>query len=274
MPPLTATSPRRKSVARSRIHGTYEFEAADRVFGGEDRNVELLLELDVIVDVLVGERVLVPVKPHLLDRAADPQGFLVAVAPGRVEHHRVVVADRLAHRLADLDVVAPGLRRMDLVGAPAGRLVMPGLLDIGLGRGVDLGAGIGGDLVARRADQAMDRQPRRLAGNVPQRDVAGADRAHRGGPGARPQEAVEALAVERVLTHQDRLQKADQARPVEARRVRRGAEKGVAGDAVIGRDRQQPEIALAGRSRRVMAIDRRRNALPGEQGQADIGDLH
>src|SRR5207237_2806959 len=101
-------------------------EAADRVFGGKDRDVELLLQLDVVVDVLVGERVLVPVEPHLLDRAADPQRLLVAVAPGRIEHHGVVVADRLPDRLADLDVVAPALWRVDLVGGPTGRLVMPG----------------------------------------------------------------------------------------------------------------------------------------------------
>ncbi len=179
-------------VAAQKVGGAFEdprdigIEAADRVFGGEDRNVELLLELDVIVEVLVGEWVLVPVKPHFLDRPADPQSLLVAVAPGRIEHHRVVVADRLAHRLADLDVVAPGLRRMDLVGAPAGRLVMPGLLDIGFGRAMDLRARIRGDMVACRADQPVYRQPCHLAGDVPQRNIAGADRPHRCGAGARP----------------------------------------------------------------------------------------
>ena len=181
-----------RDVAAQKVGGTFEdprdigIEAADRVFRGEDRDVELLLELDVIVEVLVGERILVPVKPHLLDRPADPEGLFVAVAPGRVEHDRVIVADRLAHRLADFDVVAPGLRRVDLVGAPAGRLVMPGLFDIGFGGAMDLRARIRGDMVARRADQAVDRQPRRLTGNVPQRDVTGADRPHRRGAGTRP----------------------------------------------------------------------------------------
>jgi len=75
---------------------------------------------------------------------------------------------------------------MDLVGAPAGRLVMPGLLDIGLRAGMDLGAGIGGDPVARRAEKAVDRQTRHLAGDVPQRDVTGADRAYRGGADTGP----------------------------------------------------------------------------------------
>src|SRR5581483_6905020 len=42
-------------------------EPADRVFGGEDRDRQLLFQLDVVVDVLVVQRVLVPVEPHLLD---------------------------------------------------------------------------------------------------------------------------------------------------------------------------------------------------------------
>ena len=42
-------------------------EAARRVLGGEDRDVELLLELDVVVEVVVGQGVLVPVEAQLLD---------------------------------------------------------------------------------------------------------------------------------------------------------------------------------------------------------------
>ena len=54
-----------RDIAAQEVGGAFEnprsitIEAADREFGGEDRNIELLLELDVIVDVLVGERVLV-----------------------------------------------------------------------------------------------------------------------------------------------------------------------------------------------------------------------
>src|SRR5690349_14358137 len=114
-------------------------------------------------------------------------------------------------------------------------------------------------MVARRAKEAMDWQPSDLASNVPQRNVAGADRPYCGNAGARPQEPVEAFAVERLLADQDRLQKANEARPVEARWVRGCAEKGVAGDALIGRNREQPKITLAGRPGSVMAIDRRRD---------------
>src|SRR5207249_8973317 len=87
---------------------------------------------------------------------------------------------------------------------------------------------IGADLVAAGAEEAVDRQAGRFAGDVPQRDIDRTDRAHRGDPGARPQQLVQPLAVERVLPQDDRLQKADEAGPVEARRVRRGAKKGVA----------------------------------------------
>ena len=61
-------------------------EPARRILGRHDRNVQLLPQLHVVVDVLVGQRVLVPVIAHLLDRAADPQRLRVVVAPGRIEH--------------------------------------------------------------------------------------------------------------------------------------------------------------------------------------------
>src|SRR5207245_4082818 len=127
--------------------------------------------------------------------------------------YRIIVADHLPHRLADFDVLAPGLWRVDLVGVPARPLVMPGLFGIGLARAVDLRAGIRPDLVAAGADEAMDRQPRLLPGDVPERDIDRADRAHRGGPGACPEKAIEPLAVERVLAHHQRLEKANEARP-------------------------------------------------------------
>ena len=139
---------------------------------------------------------------------------------------------------------------------------------------MDLGTGIGGDLVAAGADQPVDRQPRLLAGDVPKCNVHGAYRANRRDTGARPQQLVEPLAVERVLAHDDRLQKADQRRPVEARRVRGRAEKSMAFDAVISLNPEQAEIAFAGRPRGVVAVNRRWDAVPRKQRQADIGDLH
>ena len=48
-------------------------EAAGRVLGRQDRDVELLLQLHVVVDVVLGQRVLVPVVAELLDRQPDAQ---------------------------------------------------------------------------------------------------------------------------------------------------------------------------------------------------------
>jgi hypothetical protein len=53
-----------RDVAAQKVGGALEdprdigIQAADRVFGRKDRDVELLFEFDVIVEILVGERVL------------------------------------------------------------------------------------------------------------------------------------------------------------------------------------------------------------------------
>ena len=45
-------------------------ETAGRVLGGEDGDREMLLELDVAQQIVVGQRILVPVEPQLLDGLA------------------------------------------------------------------------------------------------------------------------------------------------------------------------------------------------------------
>ena len=121
----------------------------------------------------------------------------------------------------------------------------------------------------------MDRQPGRLAGDVPQRDVeapiartvATRARAH--------SSAVEPLAVERVLVRSGSASESGSGR---ARRGSPGStrcrERRAPSMPSSVTTAQQAEIAFAGRPRRVVAVDRRRDALPGEQGQRDIGDLH
>jgi hypothetical protein len=42
-----------------------------------------------------------------------------AIAPGRIEHQREIVANRFAHRFAHLDVLERTLRRVNLVAFPA-----------------------------------------------------------------------------------------------------------------------------------------------------------
>src|SRR5205807_4754910 len=56
--------------------------------------------------------------------------------------------------------------------------------------------------------------------------------------------------------------------------LKKKTEKGVPSEALIGRDREQAEIALAGRPRRVVAVNCRGDAFPREQGQDDIGNFH
>src|SRR5262249_7894931 len=53
-----------------------------------------------------------------------------------------------------------------------------------------------------------------------------------------------------------------------------GPEKRVALDAVVGLDREQPELALAAEAAGVAAVSGRWNIGPGEQRKRDVRDLH
>src|SRR5262249_58795897 len=96
-----------------------------------------------------------------------------------------------------------------------------------------------------RAEEQADRLPGPLARDVPERDVDGADRAIRRRAVALPERLIQALAIERVLTHHDGLEELDQRLPIQMRTALRRAEERVALDAVVGLDREQPELALA-----------------------------
>ena len=254
--------------------GRVTVEPGLRVLGRHQRDVELLAQLDAVVDVLVGERVLVPVEAEVLDSAPDAQRHLVIVRPNRIEHQRVVVAGGAPHRLAHLDVLAPILRRMDLVRGPAGGFELADLLDVGRRAFVHLRAGVGRHAQAIRTDELMDRHVGGLAGDVPQRDVHRPDRAHRGGAAALPHGLIEPLARERVLAHEDRLEILDEPRPVVRCGMIGRAEKGVAVDALIGLDGQEPELAPAAEPSGVRGIAGRRDVVPGEQGERHVGDFH
>ena len=89
----------------------------------------------------------------------------------------------------------------------------------------------------------MHRQLGDLAGEVPQRRIHRADRAVADDARDQPHRAVDALALQRVLPHQHRLQRTDQLRPVHRRRIGRRAEEGVAFQALVGVDAQQAQIA-------------------------------
>src|SRR3546814_13095392 len=53
-----------------------------------------------------------------------------------------------------------------------------------------------------------------------------------------------------------------------------GAEKRMPVDAFVRADRQQAELAVSGEFTGVLAVLRRRNIVPGEQRQLDVGDAH
>ena len=120
----------------------------------------------------------------------------------------------------------------------------------------------------------MDRLSCRLARDVPECYVHGADRAIGRSPVLLPHRLVQPLALHRVLAEHDGLEVLDQRLPVEVRPSHRGAEKGVALDALVGGERQEPELARAAELSRMPAVPRCGNTIPGEQRQGDVGDLH
>ena len=249
-------------------------EAARRVLRREDRDRQLLLQLDVVVDVIVGQRVLVPVEPQPLGRLPDPQRVRIDVRPGRVEHDREAVTHRAAHGFTNIDVDLRVRRRMDLVRGPSFGLEHRGFLGVRLLRGEHGRARVRGHAVAIRPEQLVDRQLRDLAGDVPERDVHRADRPVGRRAVALPEPLIESLAVERVLAHHDGLEELDQRLAVQVGAALRGAEERVPLDAVVGFDGQQAELALAAEPAGVPAVGGRRNIGPGEEGQRDVGDLH
>jgi len=119
----------------------------------------------------------------------------------------------------------------------------------------------------------VDRLIHRLAREVPQRDVDGADGANGGVAVALPRLLIEALAVERVLAHEERLQEMDERLPVQVRAAHRRAEERVSAQSPIGLDGKQAELARAGGAAH-LAVGGRWDVAPLEQRQAHVGDLH
>src|SRR6185295_1256288 len=89
-----------------------------------------------------------------------------------------------------------------------------------------------------------------------------------------PEGVVEALAAERILAQDDGLQHLDQGDAVEVRAAHRRAQERVPGDALVGGEREEAQLALAAEPAGVAAVGRRRDAGPGEQRERDVGDLH
>src|SRR6202008_399031 len=134
--------------------------------------------------------------------------------------------------------------------------------------------GVGGQTIPVRAEQAVNRQPRDLARDVPQGHVHRADGSPGGVTVAGTQGLIEALALERVLVHHEGLERAHQRLRVEVGAAARRAQEGVALDAVVGPEREEAELALAAELSGVPAVGRGRDVLPREQSKGDVGDLH
>jgi hypothetical protein len=82
------------------------------------------------------------------------------------------------------------------------------------------------------------------------------------------------MAIERILPDEQRLERIDETATLGLRATIRAAEERLPGDAGVRDDGQQPERRAASRHADIRSVDDRRNAIPGEQRQRDIGDLH
>jgi hypothetical protein len=89
-----------------------------------------------------------------------------------------------------------------------------------------------------------------------------------------PQRLIEALSIERVLAHHQRLELLDERFGIEVRAAHRGAEERVALDTFIGPDGEEAELALAGEATGVPTVRGRGNVVPGEERERHVADLH
>ena len=110
----------------------------------------------------------------------------------------------------------------------------------------------------------MDRLAHRLADEIPQRHVGGADRAHAGMTLLAPEILHDRLAHHRVAPHQERLEMRDQRLAIGRGRIRGCAQEGVAFNSLVGDEAQKAERARA-RELAVLAVLGWRNIVPGEE---------
>ena len=115
------------------------------------------LQLHVIRDVVGVERVFVPVVVELFEHAADPQRLHVIVRPRAVEHEAVARTHGVSNMTADLDVLLPVSRRMNLVSVESGLPDAHGFFGVCLFRWQNFRTCVRGNGVPVAAEHAMDR---------------------------------------------------------------------------------------------------------------------
>src|ERR1700722_5569003 len=174
-------------------------EATERQFRSHQWDSQLLTKLLVAVNVPFRQGVLEPMEIEIFDDAADTNRGRIVIAPRGIEHQWIAVADRLAHRRADFDVLGPRMRRVDLICLPAARFEVQRLLAVLLGGAERLRTRVRWDAVAKRTEQLVDGKIGDLTGEIPQCHIDGADRANHRQSTATPNELIEPLAVEGIL---------------------------------------------------------------------------
>src|SRR5579883_90930 len=165
-------------------------EAPARIFvlGAGQRNLRLGLELDMAVDAVGHEAFLDPARPELLDARAEIHRIVEIEALPAIDHDVVIVAERLAQRAHQRDVLfhavmaahRPVADEPFLRGIALFLIAQRALLDLAeILDGVAEHRGVGRDLVAgRAAENAPDRLVEDPALQVPQRAIDGRDGDH------------------------------------------------------------------------------------------------
>ena len=120
----------------------------------------------------------------------------------------------------------------------------------------------------------MDRQPGDLAGQVPQRNIHGADRPRRRHAVAPLQLLVHPLTVERILADDGGLEVPHHRQPVELGAAAGVPEEGVPFDPLVRRNRDEAEVTAPFEPRREAPVLRRGDVVPREELEGEVGDLH
>lgn len=121
------------------------------------------------------------------------------------------------------------------------------------------------DFCTEGTEQSVTRHPRGLPHQVPQRDVHGADLTRGDGPRHGPERGVDPSALQRVPSHQQRLEEADQPRLFVLRRGHGRAEEGISFYAGVRADAEQPERGGAASHRRAGGVAGFGYPIPGEK---------
>ena len=220
--------------------GSHAVEMAGGVFGGHYGDVQLLVELDVVVDIFLYQRVLVPVEVQFLNRSAHPECVSVLVSPHGVEHELHIRANSLAHRLGDFDVHLRVSVGMDFVGLPSHLLESDGLFRVLFGGFMVGGAAVHRHRLLAGSKQTVDRLSGYLAVDVPQADVDGADYVRRDRAVHLPHFPPDGADVLRIPAHHDRLDELHHALHEVVCAHTRRSQKGVARYAFVGLDGDDP----------------------------------